>query len=144
MADAGKDGGKAENTTELPLWKSTPIRWLKRVAVVGALVCVWLVLGRLGVVGASLYQSGSMIFALVLFVLALPISMLLRLDELFYQFGVDDFAKALVVALAYAALNAVMLGALIGRWRDFMKRLRSEKSEAPADRSKMNGAGRAS
>ncbi len=97
-------------------------KWIRRYAVLAIIVALWLIVGAADVVTKGIYDSGCLILAALLFAAALPISLLMRMDELFNQFGVGSFNLALPLALVYVAVNFALLAGLGAIWRHFFKR----------------------
>ncbi len=126
-----------------PVWLLNVIKWMRRFVFVAGAVLIWIIVGKVGILGDSVFQSGSMIISAFLFAFALPLSIVFRLDELFVKYGVSDLSAALGIALVYVAANFALIGALAGGWKQMRgKKGKEEENEnAGPDRTKLNGAG---
>lgn len=90
-------------------------------------VLFWVIAGRTGLLSMDAYSVGTLILGAVLFILAIPVSLLLRLDALFdSQPHISEVTK-LLVATFCVMLNFVLWG-VIRHWR--RARRLSQKSGA--------------
>lgn len=85
---------------------------LRRSFYVLCLVAVWLLLIRMEVVHPRYLDTGTVIFGALLFMLALPTSIILRLDKLSEILPVDSFATTLLCGVLVVTLNWVIIAAL--------------------------------
>lgn len=102
-----------------PGLKQAVSRGAKRSLFVAVPVGVWLLALGGGLMPASVWQPASLVIALILFILALPLSLVLRIDLMEDLGIVGPIPKLLLAALVVSA-NFSLLAALryaLGRWR---------------------------
>lgn len=87
----------------------------KRFLYVAACVLLWLVLNRFELVDKDLLQSAVLILSVVLYVLALPLSALFRLDNFVASWALEGRRDvAISIALLAVLLNFLLLGGILG------------------------------
>ena len=125
------------------IWWQTLLRWWKRLAIFAGIVALWIVLTTTGIVPPGIESAGVFIVALLLFVLALPISLLFRLDQVAVQHGYENSTTTLVIGLVFVTANFTLLGALHGGLRQLKSRMAEnvEDDGQSESRSRLNGTG---
>ena len=96
-----------------PAWAEGLSKALRCFIVICVLCLFWLIIGRLDLVNRNLFETITLVLAVMLFVLGLPISALLRIDDLFHQYGITG-RFGLVIALVIVLLNFSVIGAIGG------------------------------
>jgi len=94
-------------------------------------VMLWFILREFDVFGPELNSSLSLVFGVLIFVLALPLSLFFPLLEL----AALDKYLFLLSGLGLAFLNLVLWGAFLG-WRKRTRRLNADKTSAKVEDSK--------
>lgn len=105
----------AELQPESPLKKAVlraVFAALKRVCYVLAGVCLWILLLRLEIVHPRYMDAGTVVLGAVLFFLALPVSIIIRLDTLSENLPVESYGMVLLCGVAVVALNWILIAAL--------------------------------
>ena len=118
-----------------PWWYNALRKALLCFAVIGALVSIWLLVRISGLLTQSIVSLVDMILGGVLFVIGLPVSAVLRVDELQYRFNFTGVEGYLLVATLIVMLNFCLMGVLIGGFRE-LKRMAvgsegDEEEDAP-------------
>ncbi len=93
------------------IWKNL-LKWWKRLAILAAILALlWGSCGA-GVLTANRCGSLGLNIAVVLYMLALPVSVLFRLDQVALQLGSQNSIAMQAVGLAYVFVNISMFAAL--------------------------------
>jgi len=126
---------------ERPIWLATLFLWWRRFTYVALALFVWFSLKWVGVLSEDLYNSSVYIAAVLLFFLAMPISLILRLDHLANQMSSQSSVILLCVALLYVGLNFSVLGLIQGQLRQWRSKRKSEPDGKPSGEgpSSLNG-----
>ena len=110
------------------IWKNL-LKWWKRFAVLAAIFLLWTGICQVGLVSANTCGWVGLNAAVVLYFLALPLSIVLRLDQAALRFSQSMTFPVEIVGLVYVFLNFSLLAAL-GGFRKWMK------AEKPAEAEK--------
>ena len=104
-------------------WKQGFWHGCKTFVYVGVPGLVWVLLDYFQVLNHTAAFDGDMILAPLLFVLAIPCSIIIRLDQSMQRWAFDENHNevALLIALVCVFVNFALLGAL-GGWRKGLKR----------------------
>jgi len=113
----------AKSLQQLPRWKEGVITALRRFAYVAALVIIWCVVLYTGIAPEMLMGSLTLVLSVGLFILAMPLGLFVRLDNLIGEWsGLYSDIGGLLAALVVIGINFVIVGALAG----FLRRKKSE------------------
>ncbi|MBP9837938.1 MAG: hypothetical protein KBC84_04420 [Proteobacteria bacterium] len=91
--------------------------WMRRFFAVAVVLLCFLVLGRLSIISTSLFDAISMVMGVILFFLAIPVSLIFNLSNYFINSTAVDNSYALAVALLFVFLNYVFLATLQAGYR---------------------------
>ena len=90
-------------------------RACRRFLYVALCVLLWLLLNRFELLDKNLLQSAVLILSVVLYVLALPLSALIRLDSFVASWALEGRQDvAISIALLAVLLNFLLLGGVLG------------------------------
>jgi hypothetical protein len=98
-----------------------------RIAFPLAALVLWLAVGKVGVLDDEIVQAGNMICGVVFFVLAIPLSFVIRLDLLSDRFSEPRPVLLLCIAAGLACLNIFLLSAGI----TYLRSLRKKPADKP-------------
>lgn len=99
-----------------------------------AIVAFWVILGQVGLLPNWLYDTGCLVLSVLLFILAIPLGVLLRLDLLPSQLGMNEGGKAVVLCLLTALVNIFLVHFL----RSFLQRMNLRESLTSAKEKSPN------
>lgn len=117
--------------------KSLRFRWigpgvrkaLRRFAYVSVPIALWLLAGRLDLIGNDIWVAGFPIIGLVTFVLGLPLSIALRGDIFRLRYGVIHNETLLLLGVVVMLVNFLILGLASDGIRLLKKRLKKPPVE---------------
>ncbi len=101
--------------------------WLKRFYYLSAIVIIIILLGLVGILQDESLNKVVMIVSVILYILALPISIFLGLDNFFKNIDVDNLYYPLSIALLFVLLNFIFLACFLASWRMMRQRLQEIK-----------------
>ena len=97
------------------MWKDGAKTAFGRFLWVGVPVVIWVLLSRFELLSETVAGSGTLIISVVLFVLAIPFSMIFRLDTASSYFAFQEMPEAaLLVSLLFVLANYLLIGAFMG------------------------------
>jgi hypothetical protein len=124
--------------------KEKILRNSKRSLFLAGPVLLWIGVISPGLLSADFESAGSLVFAAVLFVAALPLSCLIRVDVFRESFGIESHSVLLCLELAIAYINIVALTGGLGLITGRFRRARRPDPAQPSPNgqaNKVNGSG---
>lgn len=103
----------AQPQAEQPSWEIGAKRGGKYGAILATIVLLWIASGYVGVLQAELFVTGCLVVQTILFLLAIPLSLIIRADVLSEYLPIAQLSGQLVATLVVTIMNFVMLGAII-------------------------------
>lgn len=103
--------------------------WLKRFYYVTAIVVIVILLGLIGILNDQALTKATMIVSVLIYILAIPISIFLHLENFFKNTIVDSLYYPLLIGLIFVLVNFIFLACFLASWRLMKQRLQEIKEE---------------
>lgn len=103
--------------------------WVKRFYYIAIIVMIIALLGATGLLSEGNLNNTVMIASVILYILALPISIFFSLDNLFRKINIENLYYPLILALFFVLLNFAFLASFLASWRMMKQRLTEIKEE---------------
>lgn len=103
--------------------------WLKRFYYIAAIVTIIILLSVVGIINDQALTDANMIVSVLIYTLAIPISIFFHLENFFKDTIVNSLYYPMLIGLIYLLGNFIFLACFLASWRLMKQRLQEIKEE---------------